>query len=315
MAPQEIKQNVLVSVVICTYNGVQFIEEQLASICKQTYENLEIIISDDFSTDGTWEFLEKYSELDPRVILNRNRTNLGFTGNFNRAIDLTRGEVIAFADQDDIWHEQKISQLMNHWPETCPLIYCHSERFSDNIKDWNVRKHKSYRRFEGTDGRKISVFNTISGHALMLRRSLISKVFPVCNGISYDWYAGFVASCNGGVCYYPKTLVLQRVHSQNATIEEGYEYRHKQDNLKFKKLVGRHLKAFLQVSGLSSQHREFIKELSVLWDSAIQKPFSKPLLMFCIRHQKIIFWNKRKIGGIISRLKYSWRLAHNKCLY
>ena len=64
--------NDLVSVVMCTYNGSSFVEEQLRSILSQSYSNLEVIIADDASTDDTFSLLEPYTLQDERILLYRN---------------------------------------------------------------------------------------------------------------------------------------------------------------------------------------------------------------------------------------------------
>ena len=95
--------NSLVSVVMCTYNGSRFVAEQIDSICRQTFPQLQIIIVDDASSDNTYEIVKQYADKDERIQSYRNDTNLGFNLNFNKACKLATGDFIAIADQDDIW--------------------------------------------------------------------------------------------------------------------------------------------------------------------------------------------------------------------
>ena len=123
--------NSLVSVVVCTYNGSRFVSEQIESICKQTYPNLQIIIVDDASTDNTFEIIKQWADKDHRIHLHRNEKNLGFNLNFDKACKLTTGDYIAIADQDDIWELTKIEKLVakiNESPDTL-LVHCISARF------------------------------------------------------------------------------------------------------------------------------------------------------------------------------------------
>jgi glycosyltransferase involved in cell wall biosynthesis len=99
---------VLVSILLATYNGSGFLRDQLDSILKQSHSNLEIIICDDASTDSTWEILMSYAEADERIRLFRNHDNIGYNKNFASMVSKASGEYIAFSDQDDIWHVEKI---------------------------------------------------------------------------------------------------------------------------------------------------------------------------------------------------------------
>src|ERR1700741_3685870 len=107
----------LVSVALCTYNGEKFLEKQLDSIFLQDYSNLEIVVVDDCSKDNTWDILQRYAHNNERLRLYRNRRNLGYSRNFEKAIKLCRGDLIALADQDDIWEKEKIRILANSMDE------------------------------------------------------------------------------------------------------------------------------------------------------------------------------------------------------
>ena len=102
----------LVSVVMATYNGERFIGAQLNSILEQTYPNLEVIIVDDGSTDGTANLLKQYAERFNNIRLFFNEQNIGYVRNFEKGMLLAAGEFLALSDQDDIWDKQKLSLLM-----------------------------------------------------------------------------------------------------------------------------------------------------------------------------------------------------------
>lgn len=105
---------VSISVVMCTYNGDKYLEQQIDSILCQTYPIHELIIQDDCSTDRTVTIIEAYQKRDPRVKLYINEAPLGFNYNFSSAFAKAEGEYIASSDQDDIWRPDKIEILMNH---------------------------------------------------------------------------------------------------------------------------------------------------------------------------------------------------------
>ena len=101
---------IMVSVCIATYNGVNYIREQLVSILCQLSSHDEIIISDDGSTDNTIDVLESIRDLRIKIIYNKGRH--GVVPNFENALRNSTGDFIFFADQDDIWDEHKVARCM-----------------------------------------------------------------------------------------------------------------------------------------------------------------------------------------------------------
>ena len=91
-----------VSVVMSVYNGERYLAEAIDSILGQSMSDLEFIVIDDGSTDGTPRILEKYTARDERVWVVRNERNLGLTRSLNRCLSLARGEYFARQDADDI---------------------------------------------------------------------------------------------------------------------------------------------------------------------------------------------------------------------
>lgn len=97
--------NTLISVIVATYNSEKYIIDALESLKHQNYNNIEIIVSDDCSSDGTVSLVNKWIEnnafLFRKVIVNVNRTNIGIAPNFNKGIQLSSGEWIKILDGDD----------------------------------------------------------------------------------------------------------------------------------------------------------------------------------------------------------------------
>jgi glycosyltransferase involved in cell wall biosynthesis len=300
-----------VSVVLCSFNGEKHIEEQLQSVMQQTYSNLEFIFSDDASTDDTVAIMENLSKADERVKIFRQQTNIGYNGNFVSACQKAAGEFIAICDQDDIWHPEKISRMMAGWVKDVPLMYCNSIRFSGDEIPKDPDDNPLYRRFEGKDLRKLSVFNTISGHALIFKRRFLNSILPVPEKLMYDWWAGAVASCNGGVGYLHDILVYQRVHGNNVSVGKGFTHldsRYKKD---FNLMVLNHQKAFRNIKGISIEQQSFFSAIVPLWETAMKRKFYLPLFLFLVRNRKSVFWYKRKKMPLISHIKHSYLLTKN----
>lgn len=98
----------LVSVGMPIWNGVPHIQQALDSIVRQSYPNLEIIISDDCSTDDTYAVCDRYAREDPRITLIQQPQNLGMWGNFQYVFDRSQGRYFMWASQDDIWDQDWI---------------------------------------------------------------------------------------------------------------------------------------------------------------------------------------------------------------
>jgi glycosyltransferase involved in cell wall biosynthesis len=104
---------VSISIAMCTYNGAKYIDEQLETIIAQDYPLHEIIVVDDRSSDDTFKILEDWKSKHPTLFkLYLNGENLGFDKNFEKAISLCTGDLIAIADQDDVWMKDKLSSLV-----------------------------------------------------------------------------------------------------------------------------------------------------------------------------------------------------------
>ena len=100
-----------ISVLMSTYNGEKFIEEQMISIIDQTKRPDEVIIVDDCSTDSTIEIAEKVireNDLEEDWNIFRNEKNIGWRINFINGIKHITGDILFFSDQDDIWFKNKI---------------------------------------------------------------------------------------------------------------------------------------------------------------------------------------------------------------
>lgn len=97
----------LVSVIILSYNNEKYIKSSIESVVNQTYDNLEIIVTDDCSNDSSFEIISNY-RTDDRFIINQNSKNLGITKNFNVGLSLSNGKYVVFTGGDDLFERDKI---------------------------------------------------------------------------------------------------------------------------------------------------------------------------------------------------------------
>ncbi|WKA53973.1 glycosyltransferase family 2 protein [Planococcus shixiaomingii] len=104
----------LISVIMPAYNAENYIEDAINSVLSQSYEEWELIIIDDCSSDKTLKIAEKLSNNDSRLKLIKNSKNIGVSETRNKAINLALGEWIAFLDSDDLWENAKLEKQIAH---------------------------------------------------------------------------------------------------------------------------------------------------------------------------------------------------------
>src|SRR4029079_2609300 len=131
-----------ISIAMCTYNGAEFLPAQLESIITQSRPPDEIVICDDCSTDDTQALLKKFAvESSVPVTIHINDQNLGSVKNFERAITLCTGDVIALSDQDDVWRSDKLAlfeSVLNNSP-TAGIVFSDAAIVDENLKPLSRR--------------------------------------------------------------------------------------------------------------------------------------------------------------------------------
>ncbi len=208
----------LVSIAMATYNGERFLRDQLDSIFNQTYKNLEVIVTDDCSTDGTLDILEIYSQkYDLKYYINNK--NLGRVKNFERALSFCNGKYIALADQDDIWLPEKIENLVNEIGN-CSLIFSDAiliDTYGNKIAE-SFKKTSNYIADTETPFLQLFFRKFIYGCTMLFKRELLEMAFPIPEGVRYhDRWFSIVAAKMGGIRYYDKLLMLYRQHENNVS--------------------------------------------------------------------------------------------------
>ena len=130
-------ENKKVAVIMSTYNGEKFIREQLDSILNQTYKNIEIVVRDDGSSDGTVAIIKEYMQKYPNIVLHEGE-NLGFIKSFFELLNLADADYYSYADQDDVWLENKIELAVNslkQLDETKPnMAFGNSDYYNEDMK-------------------------------------------------------------------------------------------------------------------------------------------------------------------------------------
>jgi glycosyltransferase involved in cell wall biosynthesis len=299
-----------ISVVLCTYNGAKYIEAQLASILAQTYAVAEIIVVDDVSSDDTFAIVERAAARDSLIALSQNSFNIGFTSNFESALQMAKHDYIAISDQDDIWHEQKIEKMMAAFEPDAAAIYCDSVRFTKEIPV-NPTKNKSNRHVAGTEVRKLAMYNTVSGHALIIRKSLLTPALPIPSAVYYDWWLALQAVTKGGLQYLDEILVYQRAHDTNVTIAKNASSKSLRNNYRI--MLRTHLQAFVQIASLSDEDKIFFINFAKHWSKMLNNGCSSGLFLFMLKHRKHLFYYKKRRLPLLAAIKHSFLFAFRRC--
>ena len=293
----------LVSIVLCTFNGFEYLAEQLDSIFSQTYQHLEIVIVDDASTDDTPALLRRYQQQYPAIRLFINKHNIGYNKNFEQACTLATGQYIAISDQDDVWNSRKIELLMNAFDKPVPplLTHCRSAVFETG-KPVRFGGARAKRPFNSSDVRELFLYNQISGHNMLFHRSLLHYALPFPDNFYYDWWLAAVACCNGTVVGLADVLVYQRKHAGNATDVEKKPFR-------FYQAVQQRLPILLTTPNLSEKDKLFGQTLEKKFSCLAHQESSFPLFWYVLKHARIIFSFKYKAFPYFSYIKHARRIT------
>jgi glycosyltransferase involved in cell wall biosynthesis len=220
--------NPLVSVVLGTYNGEKYLEEQIFSILRQTYAPVELILTDDGSTDRTPEILEEFAGKYANVHAYFSEANLGLTRNFERGVRYAQGQYIAFADQDDLWLPEKIrrlaEQIGDHMLAYADSAYVNAEGHLMG------KKLSDYRHM--ISGSNLYALDPDSGiwvaaHAMLFRRELLDLALPFPSYLNHDTWLAYIAMLKGGIRYVPEVMTLYRQHEGNMVGGLGCHHRAK----------------------------------------------------------------------------------------
>ena len=222
-------KNEKVSVVMATFNGINYIEEQLDSIRFQTLEPEEVIICDDASTDGTYDFLCFYvnlHRLDNWKVL-KNNENHGWIENFYNLFELTNCDIIFCADQDDIWLTNKI-ELMTKIISSDPKIKVLG---GNNVKvDVHGNKKKSiFKILKNINKGKLKkimwngkfYLTQRPGCAICFRKDLLMHVNRIkTKYYPHDQLIWNIASTLDGAYTVNEDVIFQRRHNESAMIKK-----------------------------------------------------------------------------------------------
>lgn len=215
---------VSISVAMATFNGANFLPEQLDSIRDQTLTPKELIVTDDGSSDDTIKIVKEFAVSSPfpvRLICNPSR--MGYRANFMNNFEHHDADVIAVSDQDDIWDIRKLEIAARSFLDPNVTLFCHDAWLVDDngsqIGEADVIRLPP-------NNPPLSFYPLVNplGFAIVFRRDLIalSKFWPLSidtwergNRMAHDQWLSFIASSYGTIVFSDEKLVRYRQHANN----------------------------------------------------------------------------------------------------
>lgn len=213
------KPKTQMTIVLGTFNGAAYLQDQLQSLIGQTFEDWNLLISDDGSTDETLDIVKEFSRQNPsKQVTVISGPCHGVAQNFLAALmhESCDGNMVAFCDQDDVWLPHKLEaavKVLQQEPSDVPVVYASAVRVVDQALN-------TLRETQVPEGKiafgNLLVENMITGNTMVMNSAAAKLITHSPNVPFHDWWVLQVVSGVGGkIICDPQPSVLYRQHSQN----------------------------------------------------------------------------------------------------
>jgi Glycosyl transferase family 2 len=231
-------KNVLdkISVALCTYNGEPFLRQQLESIQQQTRLPDELVVCDDRSTDQTLAIVREFAAtVSFPVVIVQNAQTLGSTKNFEQAILLCAGDLIALSDQDDIWYPNRIERSEQEflaYPQV-GLVFSDADVIDEQGRQqsetlWQRLGFTGERKQALLAGRLVVLakHRFVTGATVMFRAALRDRFLPIAAGWIHDEWITMITAALADLRPIDQPLIRYRIHgSQQVGFQNKLEQR------------------------------------------------------------------------------------------
>ena len=216
------KKSTSVAILMCTYNGENFLEEQLDSIENQDYQNWTLFVNDDGSQDATLDILRRYQKKwGHKKLYIRRGPQKGFSQNFLQIIcdKKINANLYFLCDQDDVWMPHKLShtlQKMSKLDDSKPTLYCARTTYVSSDAKRILGESDLF--LKPTSFRN-AIVQSLAGGNTMAFNNLLREViqrYPKADVVSHDWWLYILNELVGGKTFYDKeSTILYRQHSRS----------------------------------------------------------------------------------------------------
>lgn len=210
-----------IHILLSTYNGEQFLAEQIQSIQQQTVQDWKLLIRDDGSTDRTREIIREFVAQDSRIHwINENESkNLGVIKSFHNLAQFEEADVYFFSDQDDVWLPQKLELSLaeaRKYPAEMPLlVYMDLTVVNQDLEVLSNSMIRSQSGHANTELVQELTENTVTGGVAMVNHALIQLWNQTEDILMHDWYLALLATAFGKLVYIDQPGELYRQHEHN----------------------------------------------------------------------------------------------------
>ena len=276
-----------VNILMSTYNGQQFLAEQIRSIQEQSYTDWTLFIRDDGSSDNTKEILKDFEHQDSRIHLidSDKSDNLGVIKSFHKLVNHDRADYYFFSDQDDVWLPNKLElslkEAQNYLADLPLMVYMDLKVVNQDLKIMTESMVKSQSHHANTELVQELTENTVTGGVAMINHALAEMWQETDDILMHDWYLALLASAFGNLVFIDQPGELYRQHSDNVLGARTLSKRFKKwirphilfavywDLIKNSQKQARHL---LQMP-LSQSNRELIEAFVTIMDKPMFERF------------------------------------------
>ena len=203
-----------VTVLLATFNGVSFLDEQLNSLSEQQEVDIEVMVNDDGSTDGTVEILEAWKKRGLIISITKSN-NLGSTKAFLRLLqECSKKPFIAFCDQDDIWEPNKLAMQIQLCEESIPVLVFSRRKYLDSS---GQSMGMSSKLKKGPSFGNALIENIAPGNTVLLNSPAVNIInsYVLPDIVHYDSWIYLLISAFGKCKYISLPLVQYRIHEDN----------------------------------------------------------------------------------------------------
>lgn len=181
----------VVSVIMPAYNAEKTIGAAIESVLQQSFKDFELIIIDDCSSDGTFEIMQQYAEVDRRIRICRNKINSGVSFTRNYGTEIAEGEWIAYLDSDDMWKSEKLEKqlsVIDNYPQAS-LIYTASSFISDDGVEYSYVMEAE----EKTSYCTLLKRNLLSCSSVLIKADIVKNIKMPGDHMHEDYYTWLMA--------------------------------------------------------------------------------------------------------------------------
>ncbi|HFI0812198.1 TPA: glycosyltransferase family 2 protein [Streptococcus suis] len=210
-----------VNILMSTYNGQQFLAEQIRSIQDQSYTDWTLFIRDDGSSDNTKEILKDFERQDSRIHLidSDKSDNLGVIKSFHKLVNHDRADYYFFSDQDDVWLPNKLElslkEAKNYLADLPLMVYMDLKVVNQDLEIMTESMVKSQSHHANTELVQELTENTVTGGVAMINHALAEMWQETDDILMHDWYLALLASAFGNLVFIDQPGELYRQHSDN----------------------------------------------------------------------------------------------------